>query len=421
MPVINSFLEPVQTWFLQRRHSLVAWLSTDQQDITEPEDALLQLPSSLRHELFRRLQQLPSHPNYTKQLETEFQPAVERWYKDNTKENQTNDWDIGYQGNLWIVVGSSVTDLQAVLNVFLKKIADPNSSSEEGATYQGLNIRLVNCEARPDIRSIKHSLQQQLEHKHDSSHKRELVIIPCLEHYFLRSVDGLDSIDYLRKHLLNDPSRFWILGLGQVGWQYLQSIFTLDAYSEHVTHLAELTDQQLSEWIDPVVSELNIEFPTSSLQSKLSRENLSHKEKYFKSLEKASDGIDTVAVQLFLNTLQVVDEAEENFQQNQSSPQDSELSDPFQNYQLRVKSPQRPSLPQSSDDDVYLLYSLLLHRTLTREELAESLGLNPEQIDRPVQVLRKAGVIERQAKTLRLSPDYYPTVCTKLAGDNFAI
>ena len=247
------------------------------------------------------------------------------------------------------------------------------------------------------------------------------MVIPCLENCFLRSVDGLKGIDYLKKHLLNEPSRFWILGLGQVGWKYLQATCTLDAYGDRVTHLAELSDQQLSEWINPIISKLNIEFQSSSLKSQFSKEKLSRREKYFKDLAKESEGIDTVAIQLFLNTLQMLDEDEASPQRSQADSQREPTSSDFQSYQIQAKSPKHPSLPKLNGEDIYLLYSLLLHRTLTKPELAESLGLTLDQIEHPVQVLRKAGVIEQQTNILRLNPIYYPTVCTKLAGDNFSV
>ncbi|MEM1251838.1 MAG: hypothetical protein AAGI69_05340 [Cyanobacteria bacterium P01_H01_bin.21] len=417
----NSFFQAFKTWLHQRRYSLTAWLSTDQQEASEPENSLLQLPTPLRQRLFQQLRQLPSHPEHVEQLKTEFHSAFKGWYTENKEDSHPDDWDIGYHGNVWIIVSPSVANLQDVIGVFLKEIAEPESESGGDIVYKGLKVRLTQWAARPDVKSLQKVLQQQFGHKISSEHKREIVVIPCLEHCFLRSVDGLESIDYLRKHLLSDPSRFWILGLGQVGWKYLQAICTLDAYSDRVTHLSELSDQQLSEWIDPIISKLDINFPSSSLQSKLSGEELNRKEKYFKDLAKESEGIDTVAIQLFLNTLQVLDEDKADPQGDQAAPQGSKISNNFQSYQIQAKSPKHPSLPKLNGENIYLLYSLLLHRTLTKEELAESLGLISAQIEHPVQILRKAGVIEQQAKTLRLNPIYYSTVCTKLAGDNFSV
>ena len=78
-------------------------------------------------------------------------------------------------------------------------------------------------------------------------------------------------------------------------------------------------------------------------------------------------------------------------------------------------------MPKLMGESEYLLYSLLLHRTLTRQELADSLGMTLRQIIPWIQSLRQAGVIEQQGQTLTLNPIYYPTVCTKLEGDNFSL
>ena len=412
-----NFFHSLQMWLQQVGRSLNFLFLKESREDSEPEDSLLQLPQPLRQKLLDQLQALPSQPSYVEQLKTEFSPAFEAWCSKKQDYPHPNSWDTGCHDNVWVIVSPSVANLPDVGDVFLQSIADADSESDKELTYQGLPLRLMQLSARPDVKSLRKTLQQQFSHR--LSDEREVVIIPCLENYFLRSVYGLEGIDYLREHLLNDPSRFWILGLGELGWKYLQAIYALDAYSNQITHLSELSDEQLSDWFEPIVSKLNISFQSSSLRSKFTNKELNWREKYFKTLADESDGIDTVAIQLFLNTLQILENCSEDSEQEQSAT--PKPSDGLQTYEIRAKSPKHPSLPDLPGESIYLLYALLLHRTLTKKELAEALGLAVEQIEHQIQTLRKTGVIEQKAQSLRLTPVYYPTVCNKLAGDNFTL
>ena len=414
-----NFFHSFQTWFQQVGRSLNSLFLSEQQDDYEPKDSLLQLPHPLRQTLLTQLEQLPSQPRHVEQLKTEFSSAFAAWYSKKQGYPQPNSWNIGCHDNVWIIVSPSVAQLSTIIDTFLQTIADTGSDKE--LTHQGLPLHLPRWSARPDVKSLRQNLQQQFNHK--SPNKPEIVVIPCLEDYFLRSVYGLKGVDYLREHLLNDPTRFWILGLGQLGWKYLQTVYALDAYSHQITYLTKLSGKQLSDWLEPVVSKLSINFQSSSLRSKftnkVTNKELNWREKYFKTLADESDGIDTVAVQLFLNTLQILDDQSEECYPKQST--NANPLDGFQPYKIQAKSPKHPSLPELTGDSIYLLYALLLHRTLTKKELAEALGLVVEQIEHQIQTLRKAGVIEQKAQSLRLNPIYYPTVCNKLAGDNFIL
>ena len=411
-----NFFNSFQTWLQQVSRSLNALSLTEQRDDSEPEDSLLQLPYPLKQTLLKQLEQLPSQPSYLEQLKTDFSPAFKAWCSKKQDYPHPNNWNTGCHDNVWIVVSPSVAKLSDIIHTFLQAVAD--AEPDQTLTYQGLPIQLVHWSARPDVKSLPQKLQQ-FSHQQLSDGEREIVVIPCLEDCFLRSVYGLEGIDYLREHLLNDPSKFWILGLGQLGWQYLQAIYALDTYSHQITHLAELSGEQLSNWLEPVVSKLDIEFQPSSLHSKFTNKKLNWREKYFKALADESDGVDTVAMQLFLNTLQILDDCPKDDDNEQ--PANSESPDRLQRYKIRAKSPKHPSLPDFPGESIYLLYALLLHRTLTKQELADALGLIVKQIEHQIQSLRKAGVIEQKNQNLRLNPVYYPTVCNKLAGDNFTL
>lgn len=417
MAKVSSLLTSLQTWLLQRRRSLIAWFSTDQKENSLPEESLKQLPSALRRRLMQQLKHLPSHPDHADQLKTDFRQAFQAWHS--RQRSSPDDWEGDHHDNVWIIVSPSVANLPDVMGVFLKAIADGDAQDEAALSHQGLPLQLVRWSTRPDGKSLSKELQQQ-ENKFSSTDGRRIVVIPCLEQCFLRSVSGLEVIDCLTQDLLSDPSRFWIIGLGQVSWRYLQAISALDHYSDRTTHLEELSGEQLSNWIDPVISELSIEFQSSLLRSQFTSQNLDWKTKYFSILADEAKGVDTVAVQLFLNTLQVINDDDHRGDDQATQLNDLE-TDKLQGYKIHAKLPERPGMPKLMGESEYLLYSLLLHRTLTRQELADSLGMTLRQIIPWIQSLRQAGVIEQQGQTLTLNPIYYPTVCTKLEGDNFSL
>ena len=366
---------------------------------SSPEASLLAMPKAQRDELLERLEDLPSHLAHQDELEQAFSQAFESWYTGGAQRGSA------CFGNVWIVVGASVANLTDVMGQFVNAIADKDSLEQhdsrfsEALTHRGLPIRLLQWSSRPPVEELEKRLQQQLGYGFDiHGSEREIVVIPCLEQCFLRSVEGLDGVDYLREHLLSASSRFLILGMGRVSWRYLQTIYRLESYSSQVTHLSQLSDQQLSKWLNPIYTQLNIQFKSPSLQSQLTTDEPNWREKYFECLAKESEGIDSVAAQLFLDSLQT-NEREE----------------------IEVARPQKSDLPELEGEDVYLLYSLLLHRMLTEQELALSLGVMPQQLKARIQVLRRSGVVEKQGDELHLNPVYYPAVVTRLEGDNFLV
>ncbi|MGD1938814.1 MAG: hypothetical protein ACFCA4_14865 [Cyanophyceae cyanobacterium] len=88
---------------------------------------------------------------------------------------------------------------------------------------------------------------------------------------------------------------------------------------------------------------------------------------------------------------------------------------------LQAKRPANPSLPNLGGEDVYFLYSFLLHHTLTELQLAQSIGLSLLDVKDKVQALRKLRLVEQQGDLLRLNPAYYPAVYSRLDGDNFLV
>ena len=203
------------------------------------------------------------------------------------------------------------------------------------------------------------------------------------------------GIDFLRDRLLSDPTQFWVVSSGQVGWQYLNSVLKLKAYCGEVVKLPSLSGGQLQDWLMPIIDQLGIRFDQTSMQERLkdagesrsrslsvktltavgseigatvkSLFRLVQKEAqspnstatnqedsewgdYFARLSDLSAGVSTIALQLFIQSIGY-EEIENNSNRkliDQASPEESEtLLDPEPSplHCLIARLPKLPELP----------------------------------------------------------------------------
>ncbi len=370
------------------------WLSTDPVESQEPEPSLRQLPPDVRYTLEELVLGLPSHPDEQAAIQSAVTAALEKWSRISESAQATHQqWD-----NVFVILSSPIT---AVSRILTESLAQRLQSLE-------IPIRLLDWVDRPEAKTIATKLQQQLGRgltKTTYDTAKEIVMIPNLSWCFLRELEGLDGIDYLRDVLWNDPSRFWIIGIDSLSWKYLETVCQLQAYCDEPLELPRLNGQQLQDWLRPLVHDAAIrkilKFNSTSLRSQLNTEQLDLETEYFRILADRSEGLSTVAIQLFLHSLAYSD-------------------DESKGGRLETQFPTLPSLPELTTADYYLLYSLLLHGSLTIAHLADSLGESQSLVQSRVTVLRRAGVIEQQ-KLLQINPLYYPQLRRTLAGNNFLI
>ncbi|MEO0456791.1 MAG: hypothetical protein AAF152_09430 [Cyanobacteria bacterium P01_A01_bin.114] len=312
-----------------------------------------------------------------------------------------------------------------------------------------------------------------------------LTVIPNLCWCFLRSAEGLDGLDYLQDLLPRNPAQFWILGSGVVGWEYLKSTLQFHAYCGQIVTLPVLSGEELQSWLSPIIEQFEIRFPDAALHKRLqnpdslasmdvaidkpiaalseigqevsatvqssiravkdrvmseepSDSETSSKLDYFNRLAEISDGVSVVALQLFVKSLRY--QKEDSREDCQEDPQEDCQKDPSkkptegpeespkaaaapdQRQRCLVATiPKLPPLPDLSQSDLYLLYSLLLHSDLTVRALAKSLGDAPRIVNNQVQILRNAGVIEQRGQVIKTNPMHYPELRRELAKNNFII
>ncbi|MBE9043205.1 hypothetical protein IQ255_02070 [Pleurocapsales cyanobacterium LEGE 10410] len=379
-------LKGFKKWLQNSRGFLFSRYTKDSQETQEPERTLIDLPEDVRRKLVDKIENLPSNPANREAIVSTLDEAFDRWRADPHNNNNNNSV---------VILSSPVVAVARILSQTL----------EEWSSQKQIPLNLLPFSARPTkVETIESKLKYYLE---SEPQRLEALVIPNLSWCFLRSLEGLKGIEYLQSLLCNgSPDRFWIIGGGQVGWEYLNSVCNIEAYCGKVFALPEIEAARFREWFEPIINDLGIVFDDPSIDRKLLKGDKDNQTHYFEHLADISNGVSTVAVQAFLKSMRY------------------EEADPEQNIEqdrIVAQTPVLPELPELDSDDRYLLYSLLLHGDLTISALAESLGDTESQVQARVQVLRHEGAIEQRGQTLKINPIYYPKIKRNLAGNNFVI
>ena len=381
-----TIFQQFKTWIFKSRSFLFSWYTKDRDRIQEPTKSLVELPASSREKLIAAVNKLPDNPTDTEAIRASIGDSFKQW-QDNP--NSTN--------NSIVILTSPVM----VVSRIIIEIIEPWAEQEQ------VSINILPWNERPnnaDLIQIK--LEEYIEQKAESSISKqtEVMVIPNLAWCFLRSMDGLDGIDYLQKMLLHDSSRFWIITTGQITWDYLNSITDIEADCGTVTSLAKLESDSLQQWLEPVISELKITFADPDLESQILDADQDNETIYFEDLASVSEGVSVIALQAFLASV--------NYEIESEREEDGVL---------KAQSPELPKLPDLEALDHYILYFLLLHGDLTLSALAYSISDRESRIRKRIKFLREEGLVEEQNEILKVNPIYYPNIKKELINNNFVI
>ncbi len=366
------------------------WRNKNSPEIPETKRSLTDLPIALREKLVNGIQNLRSNPADREAIFSALDEAFDRW-----QENP-------HYNNSLIILSNPVNPVSQILAKTLQQWTEEKQ----------VGIKLLPITTRPNtIASIKSKLEACLQPKwvKKDSETPEVVVIPNLSWCFLRSLEGLEGIEYIQSLLCNgSDNRFWIIATNQVGWEYLNCVYNLEALCQEVFSLPANSPEKLSEWLDPIIDQLEITFEQPRLNQQTLDDDKDDRDKYFDRLASISQGVSVVAIESFLKSIryQKSDETEEN------QPQQGILV---------AENPKLPDLPILESDDLYLLYSLFLHDDLTMSALAESLGEELLPVQVRVQVLRRKGIIEQENEVLKINPIHYPKLKQQLASNNFIV
>ncbi|MEL6160826.1 MAG: helix-turn-helix domain-containing protein [Cyanobacteria bacterium J06554_11] len=494
-----NLLSQFSQWLKEQRAFRIAWFAKDPQRTSEAEEVLTELPSEVAEDLLEAVNNLPNQPDEVDCIVSALEEAIARWKKnprlsnnslvvlahpassisriltdslERIRENESDPLPVSLLD--WIERPLNPDDLKPEISKKLggdsgEAFSDLSGGDLFGGDLSGDPSRGHTAESTKDTPSQQGS--QSLKATEEGEGKiKALAVVPNLCWCFLRSADGLDGVDYLQDTLLGDRTRFWVIGSGKVGWEYLRSTLKFHAYCGDTVNLPELTGQQMQDWIQPVIEQFDIHFvdatlhkrfdnPTSLLKKGYSADNpmefvsditqeisatvessvdairdellpkpedeekSSAKTNYFRRLSDISGGVSVVALQLFMQSLHYKEQSQDKPGQPSGKNGEADASEALsqEKKQLVATIPKLPPLPDLSQSDLYLLYSLMLHGDLTIQTLSSSLGDAPQVVTNQVQILRNADIIERKDGVLKINPIYYPQLRRELTRNNFII
>ena len=371
--------------------------------------------------LSNKIDTLATPSSYRNLIQSKLKEAIAQWQSEKGAPNSL------------MVLGSPIEPLAKILDESLAEWENDNlwlvkslSWSSRPPLHSSIKPELLKEIGLPQEHNSVEIKPEKGEILVNSSPERQiLILIPDLSWCFLRCVDGLEGIDYLQDLLLEDRSRFWLIGCNNWAWEYLNTICQLDAYFEHTLSLPGLERLELKNWLLPVSETIDFEFGNGSdsdndndIINSDEQENWtsSSQKSYFEHLTSISLGLTSVATRLWLNSLGLEKEDDKS-DQSENSESEEKSSSP----KIILAWPKLPDLPELTKENLYVLFSLCLHGEMTLSELALSLGESENMVQDQIQVLRTSGILERNKKLIRINPIHYPKLRKKLANNHFLI
>ncbi|PZD75120.1 hypothetical protein C1752_00313 [Acaryochloris thomasi RCC1774] len=374
MALLNQQL---QRWLPTGLKQFLDRLANSDEAAEQPEENCADLTPEQIEQLSEAIQSLPNHPVNPEAIYSDIKAALEQWQANPQSSNNS----------LAILSSPGV----AIANILAHDL------EQQLAGHEPPVLVLATADRARESHQIESLLEQRIQQT-GADQDRCIVVIPDLSQCFLRSVDGLSSLDFLQETLLQNPCRFTIMGLDPVAWHYLGVVSHLATYCSQELSLPKLEADQLQDWLKPVIDQFQLQFSRHSALQKAT--NDSPESRYFKELAALSNGNRVVAEQLFLQSIHSANDRPEA---------------------LELGVPKLPNLPSLQESDNYLLYSLLLHGEMTLSALADSLGEAVPTLRYQAQALQQSEVILLREDRLSINPTYDPELRQSLALNNFVI
>lgn len=382
-----------------------AWFSQAQQKATDSEETFCDLPAATRQQLVQKLSRLPVPPPYIGAIQAACTEAIAHWQ------------EIPSAKNALVVMAEPVVSMQAVLPDALDQMSADSADSIE------IHYPLADYARPADPLAISARFSAALEPlvgkmtaskeddptQVDVSRRRQVIVVPALEQCFLRSIHGWQTIEDLQTQIVENPDFFWVIGCSSWAWAFLDRVCHISAYLEQVSPLPALTEEELEDWLSPVVKEAIFvanHQPSSKIQAEAG-----DRESYWKALTRLSKGHSTIAAHLWLGSVGIL---AKNLPEEAASRSPEDLA-------LCLQKPVLPALPELTQLDRYLIHALLIHGKMTQGQLTVSLGESAMQVRSRIQILQRDGVVLQEKEYLCLNPGHFPRLRSELSTNNFLI
>ena len=405
----NAFI----TALIQLRQNASTWFAqTPAVELIEP---LVDVPPVILKQFQASVVKLPVPEPYQQSIREALIEAIQEWQLNPELEN-----------NSLVVLGRSVEDLAPILKASLQ-------AGEPGMPDCEVRFFLGGYQRPASVHEIPQHLRRELEPKPDESKEPKagsvngaianqpdaeneeaqlpvVMVVPSLEQCFLRCIQGWEGIEYLQAMATQETSKFWIFGCNHWAWAFLERVCKISAYLERTVVLPKLSGEQLQSWLEPL-QETELEAaPEGDSQLRLAIEV--GQETHWNNLSSAASGIASTAAQLWLQALKL---------KAACVSEEGCLVEDLEQAELLCSKPVQPGLIALEPMDRYVLHSLLIHREMTRAQLALSLGEAERTIRSRLQVLRREGIIRQRGRRFSVHPVHYPKVYSELSNNNFLV
>lgn len=237
----------------------------------------------------------------------------------------------------------------------------------------------------PDLETSGRELPKSVESLAQSG----TVVIPALQHWFVRKVGGMDMVRAMLVRVCESENRV-ILGCESWAWQYL--IKSIDAH--HLLPEAKvvqaLTADEIRAWFADMVEGASLGADVKFRSARDGSDIFAKDSGYFRQLALESIGIPWVAWAIWRRSL--------------FTTKRDELSD-----SVWVRHPTTPDPPETDEREASLiLHALLVHGGLPPGWMREVLPL--VGADTVIAMLQRKDLVEIREDRLHITPEAYPSI-----------
>jgi hypothetical protein len=243
------------------------------------------------------------------------------------------------------------------------------------------------------------------------------LLIPDLEHWFVRDCNGLSLIRALVEKLLNSEVRC-LVGCASWSWNFLRHVAPMDLLQPLT--LAPLDAEKLNRWLSnsahidsiPVAFKQADNgcpiFKTSDHDTDIERSN------YLEYLAAYAQGTPGLALAYWSHSLRVAPTSGKKTEDAVSEISSRTLwVKPWNDFEW-------PKIPTpGSKADTFVLHAILLHGGLAPELIPRVTGLPMHDVSQSVGELTNAGLLDAHDGRLQITPLGYPCVYRQLTSEGF--
>ncbi|MDY7002535.1 MAG: hypothetical protein SWX82_00810 [Cyanobacteriota bacterium] len=361
------WLKQIQRWF------------KGQKEVIEDQNSLQELPSETQAKIQEYLSTI-SHPQkIIEGIKNSIEEATDRWLYSASSPNSL------------IILGNPVEPINEFIQEAIKQWQTPQNLP-------------INCLCLPPATNPAERQQQLVEELQKVSvnsrteSQQQLYLIPNLSNCFIRCIGGLDGMNILRDKVAEDKQKFWIIGCHNWAWEYLDKTNQIQADFEQTFSIPNLDGNELKLWLKPAIDNLYIDI----------EEKEDEFQKDFEKLAKISLGLSEVAKELWFICL--------GCEQQEQKQEDEDIESSLL---IKIAWQNLPKQPKISEDDRYVIYSLLLHQQLSLDCLAITLGEEKNLVNSHVRKLKELDLIQENFGLLKINQVYYPQLAADLKQNKF--